>query len=465
MRHKVFAFTLAILLIAPYAHAALDAGIAVREITPQTPQRMSGYFSERIGTGTHDPLLAKAVYFRQGDTEAAVIVCDLIGVSEEITARIREAVEAASGIPADHIAIAATHTHTGPLYFGALSDLFHERAVAIEGADAYDPALFAAFLVEQAAGAVSEAKAAAVPVALRHGATEQHGLSFNRRFYLRDGTVRFNPGKLNPDIVREAGPIDPELGMLMLEPVEEGAPTLLYTFALHLDTVGGTEYGGDYPAVVHNLLREAVHPGLRAVFGIAPCGDVNHVDVRHREPQKGPGEAARIGRTLAATMHNALPTLREEASPALRVARTVIEAEAKAFDDTAVVWAEDTLVNIADASIPFLEKVEASAVMDTRARYGETVPLEAQVIQLGSAIALVFLPGEIFVESGLHLKHASPFETTLVFTLANGAPAYIPPTQAFEEGSYETVNVRVAPGAAEALIEAARRLLYKLHAE
>lgn len=453
---------LCLAIVAPQADAALEAGIAKRDITPQTPQRMSGYFSERISTGTHDPLWAKAVYFREGDTEAAVLVCDLLGVSEEITARIREAAATATGIPADHIAVAATHTHTGPLYYGVFRDLFHRQALAERGKDPHDPAPFVEHLIAQAAQAVAEAKAAARPVTLRHGTAEQHGLSFNRRFYMRDGTVRFNPGKLNPDALAEAGPIDPEVGMVMLEPADDAGPALLYTFALHLDTVGGTEFGGDYPYHVRTILREAVHPGLTTVFGIAPCGDVNHVDVTHRAPQKGHGEAQRIGRTLASTIQNALPHLDAAPVTGLAVARAVVKAPRQEFGNEDLTWAADVLARVADPAIPFLDKVRARAIVDLDARYPDHVPLEVQVFRLGPEVALVFLPGEIFVESGLHLKRASPFPTTLIFTLANGAPAYIPTAQAFEEGSYETVNTRVQPGAAEVLIETARRLLYGL---
>ena len=40
-------------------------------------------------------------------------------------------------------------------------------------------------------------------------AAQEDRVSFNRRFHLKDGTVRFNPGVRNPAIVRAAGPINP----------------------------------------------------------------------------------------------------------------------------------------------------------------------------------------------------------------------------------------------------------------
>ena len=55
---------------------------------------------------------------------------------------------------------------------------------------------------------------------------------------MKKGGVRFNPGQLNPGIVRVAGPIDPDAGIIELLS-REGAPLAsLVVFALHLDTVG-----------------------------------------------------------------------------------------------------------------------------------------------------------------------------------------------------------------------------------
>jgi hypothetical protein len=46
--------------------------------------------------------------------------------------------------------------------------------------------------------------------------------------------------------------------------------------------------------------------------------------------------------------------------------------------------------------------------------------------------------------------------------LCNDAPGYIPTKKAFSEGSYETVNSRIASGGGEKLVEAAVRLLENL---
>jgi hypothetical protein len=59
----------------------------------------------------------------------------------------------------------------------------------------------------------------------------------------------------------------------------------------------------------------------------------------------------------------------------------------------------------------------------------------------------------VFADLGLEIKRRSPFKHTLVLELSNDNPAYIPTVKAFEEGSYETVNSRIAPGGGERLAE------------
>ena len=115
------------------------------------------------------------------------------------------------------------------------------------------------------------------------------------------------------------------------------------------------------------------------------------------------------------------------------------------------------------AKIPFLEIVRAVTVLDLAEAYkGPTTTLEVQAFRLGSDTAVVFLPGEVFVEHGLAIKKASPFAKTFVIELANDNPAYIPTRKAFVEGSYEVVNSRVATGGGEMMVEGAIRILKEL---
>jgi len=56
---------------------ALMVGAAQVEITPPLGFPIAGYYHERLATGKKDPLWAKAVVWKQGETRAVFVGCDL----------------------------------------------------------------------------------------------------------------------------------------------------------------------------------------------------------------------------------------------------------------------------------------------------------------------------------------------------------------------------------------------------
>ena len=437
----------------------LTAGLAVTDITPPVGYRMSGYFRERLSTGTSNPLCAKAIVLRQGSESAALVFCDIIGLSLDVSSRVRRQVSKQSGIPAANILLAATHSHTGPLYFGALRKYLHDLAVAKLGSDPYEKVDYSSELAAKIVKAITQADAVARPVRLKAGVAEQKGLSFNRRFHMKNGTVRFNPGILNPDIVRVAGPIDPEVGIVFFnEAGNDSAAAALVNFTLHLDTVGGTKYAADYPFYLEQALREIYGDKFVLLFGTGTCGDINHIDVTKKERLK----TGFIGKTLAETVNARAGSLETVTEPALAVRSEIVQVPLQHYEQEKVAWARENIKKVGTRELSFLEQVEAYKILALEMRNSETIGLEVQVFRLSSDVAVVGLPGEVFVDLGLVIKRASPFATTLVIELCQDAPGYIPTNKAFAEGSYETVNSRIAPGGGEMMVDAAVRLLKEL---
>jgi hypothetical protein len=442
----------------------LKVGVAVADITPPPGYRMSGYFSERLSTGMHDPLQAKAMVFNQGDEWAALVICDLVGVPREMSLRVRELASENTGIPASHMIIAATHTHTGPLYFGALRRHFRDLAAAKNGGeDPHEEIDYQGELVTKLVDVIGRAKNVLAPVKLESGMASERRLSFNRRFHMKDGSVRFNPGKLNADIVRPAGPIDPDVGLVMIRAAEDSKPIAALTvFALHLDTVGGTEYSADFPCYLERALQEELGGDFVSFFGAGTCGDINHIDVSHDRAQKGHEEAERIGLALAETVKAGLPKLKPLGKLSAAFRGEIIHAPLQKHSHDEIAQARKDMHKIGTRELPFLEQVKATKIVSIANLEATELPMEVQVLRLSEDLAVVGLPGEIFVELGLAIKQASPFKTTLVIELCNDAPGYVPTKKAFAEGSYETVNSRVQPGGGEMLVEAAVKLLKEL---
>ncbi|WP_339908060.1 neutral/alkaline non-lysosomal ceramidase N-terminal domain-containing protein [Symmachiella dynata] len=455
----LFATLLVALLPATASAEPLSAGIAVVDVTPPVPYRMSGYFRERLSTGILDPLYAKAIVFQQGDTAAALVFVDMVGISHDVSSRARERAAQQTGIPVAHIAIAATHSHTGPLYFGALRAHFHKKTVEEQGRDIYETVDYPTQLVEKLVAAIKQAQAALQPVDLAAGYAQEKRISFNRRFHMKNGPVRFNPGYKNPNIIRAAGPIDPEVGLISLaKPGDKKPFAAVVSFALHLDTIGGTKYSGDYPKHLQDKLQAEYGEDFLSLFGAGTCGDINHVDVTAPKRRKAP----EIGGLLAESVSQGLKSLTPIKAPELAVRQTVYHAPLQKYTAEQTQASAQAMDGVADRKVPFLKRVETYKIAALALRGGDTIPLEIQVFRLSKDVAIVTLPGEVFVEFGMAIKHASPFKTTLVIELTNDAPGYIPTQKAFAEGSYETVNSRVQTGSGEKMVDAAIGLLRDL---
>src|SRR5580704_14044918 len=123
-------------------------GMAEIDITPPIGHRMAGYFEERFATGVHDPLMAKAIVLQQGKTEVAMVFCDLVGLSLHVTTNARVIVSRETGIPITNIFMAATHSHTGPLFDDVRRDYAHDLAVSETGHDPHETIYYPAVLME-----------------------------------------------------------------------------------------------------------------------------------------------------------------------------------------------------------------------------------------------------------------------------------------------------------------------------
>jgi neutral ceramidase len=282
----------------PPAGPFLLIGAAEIDITPPVGHRMAGYFDERLATGVHDPLKAKAIVMQQGGRQIALVFCDLVGVSLNVTTNARSQASQKTGIPYAHIVISATHSHTGPLFDDVRRHYFHEAAIAKQGSDPQERIHYPEFLTERLVQVIGRAQSTLRPADLHAGIARQEDLTFNRRFWMKNGKVAFNPGQLNTNIVRPDGPTDPDVGILLARDRKTGQPFAGATvFAMHSDTVGGTQYSADYAYYLEQTLRQAFGEEFISAFGAGTCGDLNHINVQKKEPVKGIEVAERLGTT------------------------------------------------------------------------------------------------------------------------------------------------------------------------
>jgi hypothetical protein len=288
-------------------------------------------------------------------------------------------------------------------------------------------------------------------------------MSFCRRFWMKDGAVGWNPGKLNPNTIRPVGPIDPEVGVVYALAADDKPVLTFVNFAMHPDITGGARVSADYPGALSRRLADYKGPDMLTLFANGTCGDINHLNVQWPYRQQGPQEANRLGTILAASVFKAYMDLRPTADATIRIRKQIIELPLPAVTDQQIAQAE--AIKIEGDKAKFMDQVFAYRTLDVVARKGKPIEAEVQVFTIGSDLAWVALPGEVFVALGLSIKAASPFKQTHVIELANASIGYLPCRSAYAEGNYEVVSSRCAEGSGEILVSAAVNMLAHLHSE
>ena len=452
-------FSPCFLLLALSLEAAeFRVGQAAVAINPPDGTPLAGYYSLRGSQGVADPIFSKALVFADGEQRAAVVVCDLLTLPRPTVTATRKLIHEQTGIAEDHIMIAATHAHTGPVVAR------ESTRDDLDGGSSESGLRYTQELPGLIAKSVTDAVAQLVPAKMEAAKGTVENLAYNRRFWMEDGTVSWNPAKLDPRILAPAGPHDPEVGVLAFTSSEK-LPRSVATFvnyAMHPDTTGGQQVSADFPGVLAAQLSAMRGAQMLTIFANGACGNLNHRNVWWQDGQKGPGETARLGTILAGAVAAAWPQLAEVSTAPIRSRSELVALELPPITPKEIAEARESIRSRAVQKAKFMDQVKTFRILDVLAREGRPFEVEVQVIAVGDDVAFVSLPGEIFVELGLAIKSASPFRHTHIVELANGAIGYIPNRSAYAEGNYEVVSARCAEGSGERLVETAVRLLREL---
>ena len=435
----------------------LQAGASIVTITPPLGTPMAGFFHYREAETVADELTARTVVLDDGTTRLALVVCDLISLKAETVTAARNRIIERHGIPAECIMIACTHTHTGP--------------VTSENRGVQPDRAYMDWLTTRIADGVGIACSRLVPARVSYGAADVQGICFNRRFRMRDGTVVFNPGIGNPDILEPAGPTDPEVTALLVED-EAGRPIALWA-CLSTHYVGtdqeraiSADYYGDFARVIERCLGDQ----CVGMLANGTSGNINTIDVQQSVRLKGTARARLVGTAVAAAaVQGAMMSQRldevalEAESFPLTIARWQITPEDITLAEAILAQPAETepepaagFSYVVGQPIPGSQVRSYASAVSQLAQMPSEGETELQVMRIGD-LALVVLPGEIFVEFGLAIKAQAPFDQVAVVGLANDHIGYVPTEEAFRQGGYETWRTASswsAPGTGEAMTEA-----------
>lgn len=103
----------------------LLVGHASVDTTPPNGIELAGFHcppdNPRLVTGSRQPAAARVIVLDKGTVKAAIVALDIIVVSADFARRFARAVEDRVGIPAEHVRVCATHTHSMPTFLSCAS--------------------------------------------------------------------------------------------------------------------------------------------------------------------------------------------------------------------------------------------------------------------------------------------------------------------------------------------------------
>src|SRR5690625_5085627 len=450
----------------------IKVGAAEVIITPPKGTPMGGYFSPRDVHTVHDDLFSRSIVLESEGTKVAIVVCDLVSMPDIYINKAREIVKNELGIASENNMVGATHSHTGPVILreeveeslSSNADQSTERGRILKQ--------YLKDLPEMIAESISKANANLQPASLSFAKEEEHGISFNRRYFMTDGSVGWNPGVNNEKVIRPAGPIDPEVMILYAEDTQEGVPIANFVnFALHLDQVGGEEVSADMPYVLADVLKTVRGADSVMIFSQGCSGNINHLDVnwkrsddpKYKKSQSGIFKAEESGGILAGQVIKGYEKLTKLDVTAIQVKNEIIDLPSPKFTKEDLEWAEETIdLHENENQGQFLDYVKAYKIRDVYPLDGGDRPVEISMFAFGEDLAVIRIPFEVFTELGMYIKERSPYKYTIIQELTNSSNGYLPNMMGYMEGNYEPVTSRVAPGSGDILVKNIMRMLFEM---
>ena len=393
------------------------------ETTPPIGVELAGFHrppgNPRLVTGARQPSAARVIVLEKGPVKAAIVAIDIIMVSAGFARRFATAVEERIGIPADHVRVCATHTHSMPTFlslrqWGAVPEDYQKR------------------VMERAVEAVERAWHDRSAARLLVGSSRVEGGNSNR-------TVK--PGQWQTDA--EYGPasddsrrwLDTMLHALVFERATGKPPIIAYHFSAHPVCFHDSLSGPDWVGFVAEHCRTA--RGVDPVFLQGHIGDVNPGD-----GTKWIGEVEPTARSISKGLAAALDAAREMAVDCLESVRQPLELplDLDRYREWLAAYRADPSACVkgpwVDPGFAADWFQSASAVKDPPRVRRTTL----SSLWLGP-LAMLFHPAELYSCYGLAIRRDSGAATTICVGYADDFVGYVTDPAAYSKGEYAALTV------------------------
>ena len=414
------------------------AGFARADITPPLGTYMTGYFEDRHSKGVLDPIYLNAVAYTDGKKTNLIITCDATNINACYAEEIRKLIAKETGVSSDAVFINVLHQHTafsllkahpektpGEIYRGMLYRKFCDVSLmAID--DMRDAEIYTGTL------------------------ETSEPVSFVRRYVMRDGSIRTNPGYRNKDVDHPIGDADNTVRLIRFK-TKYGKDIALINFSTHPDVIGGEKYSADWPGFVRTFFEKDI--GDVSCIVVNGCqGDVNHIDISKPGIWPGPAKdrngycydyrySRKMGRMIADTAEELWETKLKKhkegaAFAGVRYAKIKTSRAGEEKTREAEALMRDHLKNGTYYTMEQLAEARRILGLKFVPDYIE-IPVSVQGV---SDIVFVGFGGEPFTEYATEMRASLPGSFVISACLTNGGEGYLPSKQAFAEGGYEATT-------------------------
>jgi neutral ceramidase len=415
----------------------LLCGAAQADITLHVGTPMGGFANRASAcTGVLDPLSARALFLKQGNSACLLITLDALAINAEWASLLHaEAARACGDITPAEVRVICSHTHSG----ASLSDMFGESETK---------AVYFEYVIKAVRDVAARASTMRTSCVLRAGYTE-YPIGKNRR--MRPGHAQVTA------LERIQGEqIDHTLTAVRLDNAISGVPlATLFHMACHPVCLGPENVlaSGDYAGIAAHHIEQ--HTGAPALFLNGAAGNVTPIIGR------GSSYAATqaLGQAVGNQVLNA--TYAEQScevriTPRRLVALPLGCIMRNAFD---IEHASDRLRALDTGFMGWAEVVnrwsERMKALLMQGALKESVDIPFSAVQIGD-MRFVFIGAEVFNEYQLWAPH-----NTRIVSYTDGESCYVPTAAALAGGGYEVTTSPVFYGLPCAPSADAERVLRK----
>ena len=434
------------------------AGAATSNITPPLGTLRVGSFAPYPTVHVHDELHARCLVLNDGQTNLALVVCDLLGFHRSVSIDARRLIQRATGIPPENVMISATHTHSAGNALGT------SRYTNEQKLDGYQQ-----FLARRIADGVRRAQNLLRPAEIAFGKVEAGESLISRRWHLREGKERtdyfgqinrvWKTSAPNNDYTHPAGPVDPHVYFIALREPGGALISVYSAYSAHYagDTGPGhisSDYFGMYCEKLKQLLTAPdSDPPFVAMMANATSGDIglNLERFRHLQGPKGNYQRSRaLADGLSSRVKGALASVTWKDHAELDVRFREVDIAWRPIESELLKWAKNVEARaprLQEGNLPiaarwpttreFVAPLSYAGRVQMLAQAVEPAKVPLQAVRIGG-ICIGTTPCETFTEVGQAFQQGSPFTQTFMVQLNHAYLGYLPTPRHFALGGYAT---------------------------